>query len=133
MALRASGILPDSLAVAKATAADFQSTDDQAFTWLVPVPAKYVIRRVVANQVSGATSVACLGGVYTAASKGGSALIAAAQSWLGLSGSGKIVDATLAAIATTNVVTSSTLYLSLSTGSTAACTADVYIYADILT
>lgn len=117
---------------AKITAADFTLTTDQPFVWLTAVPTLYAIRRVIARRASGAFSIACLGGVYDTAAKGGNALVAAAQSWANLTGAGKIVDATLAAVIGTSIITSSTIFLSLSTGSSAALTADVYLFIDEL-
>lgn len=110
--------------------ADMQLTTDQAFTKQGAFT-NYVIQRVVAVRKTGGTSVACLGGIYTAASKGGSALIAAAQSWVSLTGAGKILAATLAALLGTDFQTATPI-LSLSTGSTAAATADIFIYGDIV-
>lgn len=105
---------------------NYQSTADQAFTKLF-AGTNYVITRVIAVQKTGAASVAATGGIYSAASKAGSALVAAAQSWLGLSGSGKMVDATLAALVATDVQ-SATPILSLTVGSTGAITADLFIF-----
>src|SRR6185369_15597824 len=81
----------------KLTGANMQLTTDQAFA-KIGTFTNYVIQAVIAKQASGGTSVACAGGIYTAASKGGSALIAAAQSWVTLTGAGKIVNATLGAV-----------------------------------
>lgn len=110
--------------------ADMQSTSDQAFTKLF-AGTNYVITKVVAVRKTGGTTVACAGGIYTAASKGGSALVAAAQSWINLTTTNKIVDATLAALIATDLQ-SATPILSLTTGSTAAATADIYIWGVII-
>lgn len=119
--------------VAKITAADLTLATDQVFVWLVsPVPTLYIPRRIIARRVSGAFGVSCLGGVYTAAAKGGTAIVAAAQSWANLTGAGKIVDATLIAGVGTDIVSAALLYLSLTTGNTGALGADVYLFADIL-
>jgi hypothetical protein len=107
-------------------AADMQSTSDQAFTRVFN-GTNYLVSHVWAKRASGGTTVVCAGGIYTAASKGGAALIAAAQSWVNLSGALKSVQATLAAIIGTDVQ-SATPILSLTTGSTAAATADLFIY-----
>ena len=114
----------------KLTAGNFQLTTDQAFT-KVGTFTNYMPVKIVARVASGGASVACVGGVYTGADKAGNALVAAAQSWLGLSGAGKAQDATLAAVSTTDSHVA-TPNLSLSTGSTAAITADVYIFGLIL-
>lgn len=110
--------------------ADMQSTSDQAFTKMFGFT-NYVITSVVAKRVSGGTSVACAGGIYTAAAKGGSQLIGVAQSWVALTGAGKIVLATLAALLGTDFQTATPI-LSLTTGSTAAATADVFIYGYVV-
>lgn len=114
----------------KILAANMQLTTDQALTKMF-VGTNYMITDVVGKRVSGGATVACTGGIYTSASKGGSALVAAAQSWLGMSGAGKIQVATPAAVNTTDFQTATPI-LSLTTGSTAACTADIYVYGLVL-
>ena len=111
-------------------AANMQSTSDQVFTKLF-TGTIYMPTRVIGKRVSGGASVACLGGLYTAASKGGHALVANTQDWINLTADKKIVAATLAAIASTESHTE-TPYLSLSTGSTAACAADIYVFGVVL-
>lgn len=110
--------------------ANMQSTADQSFTQVGNFT-NFMPTFVVANQVSGGATVTCAGGIYSAASKGGNAWVAATQSWINLSTSGKIVSAGLAAIATT-ALGNTTPILSLTTGSTAAVTADIFIYGVIL-
>jgi hypothetical protein len=88
----------------------------------------YKVTQVVVVRKTGAFSVACAGGVYTAAGKAGNALVAAGQSYANLTGAGKIVDATLAAVNSTDSQTSATVYLSLTTGNSAALTADIFVY-----
>ena len=108
--------------------ADFNVTTDQA----IPIPyAKYVVRRIVVTNASISLTLAA-GGVYTATSKGGSAIVAAAQVYSSLTSSAKYLDATLAAVAATDTFTVANLYLSLTTGQGAAATADVYVYGDVL-
>lgn len=103
-----------------------QSTSDQAFS-RVYAGTKYVVTDVIARRASGGTSVVCAGGIYDTAAKGGNALIGVAQSWVALTGALKIVRATLAALLSTDIL-SNTPILSLTTGSTAAATADIFIY-----
>lgn len=110
--------------------ADFQLTTDQALT-KVGSFTNYVITSVIAVRKTGGATVACLGGIYTAAAKGGTPLIAATQSWVLLSGAGKQVQATLAAVLSTDVQTA-TPVLALSTGSTAAVTADLFIFGVVV-
>jgi hypothetical protein len=106
---------------------DFQLTTDQALTKQF-AGTNYVITKILAIRKTGGATVACAGGIYTAAAKGGSALVAATQSWIGLSGAGKITDATLGALLATDAQSASPLYLSLTTGSTAAVTGDVLVF-----
>ncbi len=110
--------------------ANLQATTDQTFAQ-VGTLTNWMATFIIANQVSGGATVTCAGGIYSAATKGGNAWVAATQSWINLSAAGKIVQATLAAVAGTSLA-NSTPILSLTTGSTAAVTADVFIYGVIL-
>lgn len=105
--------------------ANMQSTADQQFAKLF-AGTKYRITDIIALQASGGASVTCAGGVYDAASKGGNALVAAAQSWVTLAANVNVAPA-LAAVVSTALL-SGTPYLSLTTGSTAACTANIFIF-----
>jgi hypothetical protein len=107
---------------------DFQLNTDQALSKQFS-GTNFLVTRVVAVRKSGAGSVACAGGVYSATAKGGSAVVASTQSWIALD-SGILVNATLAAI--TAVLSAGTMYLSLTTGSTAAVTADVFVFGIIV-
>jgi hypothetical protein len=109
----------------KLVGANLQSTSDQTFAKLYS-GTSYAITSIIARQRSGAASVACAGGIYDAAAKGGNAIIAAAQSWVTLA-SGVIVSGTLATLVQTTLLTNTPI-LSLTTGSTAACTADFFIF-----
>jgi hypothetical protein len=109
----------------KLSGANLQLTTDQPFT-KVYSGTNYLITSIVARQRSGAASVICAGGIYDTAAKGGNAIVAAAQSWVTLA-SGVIVSGTLAALVQTALLTNTPI-LSLTTGSTAACTADLFIF-----
>lgn len=109
----------------KLLSANMQSTADQAFTKIF-AGTSYYITSIVARRSTGAASVVCAGGIYDAAAKGGNAIVGAAQSWVTLS-STVIVPATLAALVQTALLTNTPI-LSLTTGSTAACTADIFIF-----
>ena len=104
--------------------ANMQLTSDQPFTRLFGGTA-YKITEVVARQRTGAASVACTGGIYTAAAKAGDILVPAAQSWVTLAANIN-VKAVLAALIDTNLE-SATPFLSLTVASTAPCTADIFI------
>ena len=109
----------------KLSSANLQLTTDQVFSKTYG-GSSYVISAIIARQRTGAASVACAGGIYDGAGKTGNILIAATQSWVTLA-SGIIVTGTLAALTSTTLLTATPI-LSLTTGSTAACTADVYIF-----
>lgn len=105
--------------------ANFQLTTDQAMTRVFS-GTSFAVTGVVARQRTGAASVACLGGIYDGAAKTGNIICAAAQSWVTLA-SGVIVSVAVANLLQTAVL-AATPILSLSTGSTAACTGDVFVY-----
>ena len=104
--------------------ADMQSTSDQTFTRLASMT-NYKILDIIAVRKTGAASVTCAGGIYDAAAKGGNAIVAVGQSWVTLA-AGVNVTATLAALNATTLL-ANTPILTLTTGSTAACTADIFI------
>lgn len=107
------------------------NTDNQ-FVWRATPPTLGVVRRIIARRVSGAFGVACLGGIYTGASKGGTAIVAAAQSYAGLTGAGKIADLSLVAAVATDILDLSNLYVNLSTANTGALVADFYLWVDAI-
>lgn len=111
--------------------ADMHSTGDQPFT-AIGLFGNYIPTLVIARWQSGAISGGCLGGIYPIASKGGDAIVAAGQSWLGLSGPQKIVSATLESVCGTDIQTATPIF-SLSTGSSGACLADLFIFGVVLT
>jgi hypothetical protein len=114
----------------KLAGANMQLATDQAFTKVYGGSA-YAPTLIFARQRTGGASVACVGGIYDAAAKGGNAMVAAAQSWVTLA-NGVIVNSALAALVATTLLTNTPI-LSLTTGSTAACTADLFIYGVDLT
>ncbi len=105
---------------------DFTLTTDQSFTRVCSC-SRYYVTGVVAKGLGGTAAVGTAGGIYTAAAKGGSTIVAAAQSWVGLSTINKIQIATLDTYATTDAATATPVF-ALTTGSGTACRADVYIY-----
>ena len=114
--------------------ADFNSTADQKIT-IFSNPSKYIIRRIVVTNASVSLSTAA-GGIYTAVSKGGTAVVAAAQAYSTLTGSTLFLDLTLNTSGNANITVKSSipnLYLSLTTAQGAAATGDVFVYGDILT
>jgi len=113
--------------------ANMNSTADQIITKFSN-PSKYIIRRIVVANASISLTTAA-GGVYTAASKGGVAVVAAAQAYSSLTTSALFLDLTLSTSGSASTTVKSSipnLYLSLTTAQGAAATADVYVYGDIL-
>jgi hypothetical protein len=106
-------------------ALNFQLTTDQVLSKAYGGSA-YTITGIYARWRSGAASALTAGGMYDTASKGGNAVIAATQAWATLA-SGVIVSASLATLVATTLLTN-TLILSLTTGSSSACTADMYVF-----
>lgn len=110
--------------------ADMQSTADQAFSKQFS-GTNYVLTNVIAVRKTGGVGVSCIGGVYTGSSKGGDALVAAAQSWASLTGASTSAVASLANLFSTKVE-SATPNLSLTTGSLSALTADIFLFGVIV-
>lgn len=111
------------------TSANFNSTADQSIT--MPASANYIIRRVVVTNASTSLTTAA-GGVYTAASKGGTVLVPAIQGYTFLTGSTRTIDTALASGSSDFKRTEGTIYLSLTTPQGGAATADVYVIGDRL-
>ncbi len=106
------------------TGANMNSTADQTLVKLFPFTNFTVDKIVVTNASTSLTTAA--GGIYTATAKGGSALVSAAQSYAALTGSTKVLNATLQAAAS-DLLSAANLYLSLTTGQGGAATADIYV------
>lgn len=100
--------------------ANMNSTGDQALTLNT---SRYVLDRIVATNASTSLTTAA-GGLYTATSKGGTAIVGASQAYSALTGSAQTLDLTLA---TTDVQTEPDLWFSLTTPQGAPATADVYV------
>lgn len=109
--------------------ANMQLNTDQVMTKAF-AGTQYRITDIVGVRKTGAATVACAGGIYDAASKGGNAIVANTQDWVSLA-SGVMVTATKAALVATTILTG-TPYLSLTTGSTGACTADIFVYGYVI-
>jgi hypothetical protein len=108
---------------------DLQLTTDQVLTKVFS-GTNYIPTRVYGVRKSGGVTVACAGGVYTAAAKAGTAIVAASQAWTAVTGALGHIAATIAAL--TVGFSATPLYLSLTTGSTGACTADVFVFGIVI-
>jgi hypothetical protein len=109
-------------------AANFNTTADQILT-----PAfngKFRIKRIVVLNTSVSGMSTAVGGFYTAASKGGSGIIANTQVYTGLTNAATALELTLAL---PNLVldAGTSLYFSLTTAHGSAATADIYVYGDV--
>lgn len=109
--------------------ANMNVTTDQPIT-IISTITKYSVDRVVVTNCSGTPTLAA-GGLYTSASKGGSAIVGAGQAYTALSSSSTMLPLTLAI--TTSTFTATTLYLSLTTANGSAMTCDVYVIVTDLT
>ena len=107
----------------KLTSANLNSTADQVITLLSGT--KRLTRILMVNP--SATPSLAAGGFYSAASKGGNALVSSAQVYTALTAMLGL-NPTLAG----NYITGTTLYLSLTTANGSACTADIYVFGEIL-
>lgn len=111
-------------------AANFNITADQAVTLAA---GSYVITGVIVAKASISLTTAA-GGVYTSAAKGGTAIVAAGQTYTALTGATTDIQiCTMAATptvsgTTTGAIAGGTVYLSLTTGQGAAATADVFVF-----
>lgn len=110
------------------TAANFNSTADQSITIR---SARYVVRRIVVDNASINLTTA-VGGFYTGAGKAGTVIVANTQVYTALTTSAKWVDLTIAATPLTDVLTSTTIFFSLTTPQGVAATGDIRVYGDVL-
>lgn len=119
----------------KLTAANFNTTADQEIAISLPTGfTKYRVNAIFAYSPSTSMTTA-VGGVYTAASKGGFALVAASQAWSTLtnntpSTAGSLLTATLSDF--THYLNASSLFFSLSTPQGSAATADIVVIGWLL-
>jgi len=119
----------------KLVAANFNVTTDQPFVPIGGAPINnYFITNIRAIINSGSTTTnltTAAGGIYTAASKGGSAIVASGQAYTTLASLATGLDLTIAAAG--RQLLSTTPILSLTTGQGAASTVDLYIMGFNLT
>lgn len=102
--------------------ANMNTTADQALSAAFPF-STFIIDRIIASNASTSLTLAA-GGIYTTTSKGGVAVVAAAQVYSALTGATPTVALTLG---NTDVRSNAAFYLSLTTGQGGAATADLRI------
>jgi hypothetical protein len=112
-------------------AADFNSTADQLCVLPAAVTTYKIIEIFETNCSSSPGSAA--GGVYTAASKGGTAIVAASQTFVTAQAIAPTIPNTLATNMATTRFTANPLYLSLTTPKGSAVTCDMYVIGVDLT
>lgn len=105
---------------------NFQVTTDQTINITASV---YTVTGIIITNASTNLSVVTspVGGFYPAASKGGTALVSAAQAYSSLTASSVLLFATLTAGALATRYTASQLFFSLTTAASYAATADIYV------
>lgn len=111
--------------------ANMNSTADQA----IPIRAaitKFTVSTILVTNCTGTLTIAA-GGIYPAASKGGTPLVAAAQAYSALTTSAIILPTTLAGTVATTAYTVSSLFLSLTTGAGSAAVCDFFVIGTDLT
>jgi hypothetical protein len=103
---------------------------DQIITFPLANNVKYRIRRItVCNTTVNGMSTA-VGGLYTAAAKAGSAIVANSQVYTGLTNALTALDLTLA-LPNLILAAGTPLYFSLTTPQGAPARADLYVYGDV--
>lgn len=85
----------------------------------------YIVDKILVTNASTSLTLAA-GGLYTASSKGGTAVVGAGQVFTALTASTKYFALTLAV--TADILTATQLFLSLTTAQGGAATADIYIF-----
>lgn len=116
--------------IASIRSANMNSTADQALT---PPPAitKFIVTSILVTNASASLTTAA-GGVYPAASKGGTPLVAAITTYTALTSSGILFAPALAGTVAATPYTAP-LFLSLTLGQGSAATADIYVIGVDLT
>lgn len=127
------GVSGNPLRLARLNSANLNTTADQAMS-VVGGVTKYAVTAVIVSNVS--TNISgglAAGGIYTATSKGGTAIIPLTQVYTALTGATVALALTLGAGIVSLVLSAATLYLSLTTANGTAATADVHVFGYDLT
>lgn len=106
--------------------ANFNTTADQA----IPILPQVTKFRVSSIEVTGCSTSLALaaGGFYSTTSKGGTAIVAAAQVYSSLTGSTLVLNPTISATGGATAWTVANVYLSLTTAQGGAATCNVAIF-----
>lgn len=115
---------------------DFNSTNDTPILVQSPVQVFQLTGFIITNATRSITTAA--GGFYTAASKGGSAIVAAGQVYSALTGPNLLMQPTLTAFAlaarfSASLLIANQIFFSLTTPQGVPCNADIYLIGVDLT
>ena len=111
--------------------ADLNTTADQAITILAGIT-KYRVRQIMLFDASVDMSASpAQGGVYSAAAKGGTAIVANTQLYTTLSAASKVLALTISAAGLADYLTAGTLYLSLTAAHGTPATARLLLFGDV--
>lgn len=111
--------------------ADMNSTSDQQFT-KVGTFTNFVLLQAKCSYVSGAALTTAAGGIYTAASKGGTAIVANTQTYTQNTAAGTGTNLTLAAAPGSGERSDGALYLSLTTPQGSAGVSNIRVYGYLI-
>lgn len=114
----------------KLLGANFNVTTDQIITFPLASNLKWRIRRISVLNTTVNGMATAVGGFYSAAAKGGSALVANTQVYTGLTNPLTALDLTLA-LPSLILAAGTPLYFSLTTPHGSAALADIYVYGDV--
>jgi len=125
------GYAPARIQCGSLLGANFNATSDQAIP--ISFPSAYYMLDAIAVDNASLSLDTAAGGFYTAASKGGVALVANSQAYSTLTAaaanaSGSAMLATIASAGQNNQLNLRTIYFSLTTPQGAAATADIRVY-----
>jgi hypothetical protein len=107
--------------------ANMNITTDNTIPLTLAGASKFVITSILVTNASISLTTA-QGGVYSAASKGGNAIVASTQAYSALTTSTSLLSLTLASAGTNQTYAVSNLYLNLTNAQGAAATADIYVF-----
>lgn len=114
--------------ISKLISANLNSTADQLMSYVNF--SKYNITRIIVTNASiNLGALVTAGGVYTAASKGGTNIVGSGQVYTALTSATTILSLTFVAGISDLALTSSSLYFSLTVAAGTPATADIYVYA----
>lgn len=107
--------------------ANMNITTDNTIPLTLAGATKFAVTSILVTNASTSLTTAA-GGVYSAASKGGTAIVAAAQTYSALTTATSLLSLTIAAAGSASTFAVSNLFLNLTSGQGSAATADIYVF-----